>query len=178
MKSTQKFLCYSLALVGAALIFSAGCKKGDNVTNYNTTREPTVIGPSPAALSGTVVYTAGGAISMSLAGAQDGIALAGASSVTTVGFDVYATGISTTAGATSTVAYGTANNPIAITATVPTGYMQTGSFSASLSTTASYAALSPCVTGGGTITWVVRSFATNAQGTGKSLTTTTIVTVN
>ena len=48
MKSTKKFLCYSLALIGAALIFTVGCKKGDtgpagaNGSTGSTSSKPVV----------------------------------------------------------------------------------------------------------------------------------------
>ena len=177
MKSTKKFLCYSLALVGAALIFSAGCKKGDIIINTYGATIPTLSNPSPLHLSGTSIYTAG-PISMSLANVLDVVANMGASSVTAVGFLISASGLTTTGGTTVTWSAGTPGSNVTtggITVTAPSGTgALSGSFSSSLSTTASYAALSQCVT----ITWVVQSFATNNSGSAISAASTTITTVH
>ncbi len=171
MKSTKKFLCYSLALVGAALIFSVGCKKTTtNTYPVYSTQIPTLANPSPLAIGTT----------FSAAAADDAVALMGASSITSIGFNVYAWGVTTTTNPV-TLTWGTAASPMQITATVPTGYLGTGAFNASLSTTASYGALSPVLTAAGSsgvVTWVVQSFATNANGTVVSLTPTVFSTTN
>ena len=179
MKSTQKFLCYSLALVGAALMFSVGCKKGDTVAGptypiYNT-QVPTLglQQPKQVVLSGGLNTVAPGSLSFSTAGALDLIAAFGASTPTT-GFYVYAWGVTTTTNPV-TLTWGSAAAPMTIGAASATALGV--DFSAALSTTASYAALSPCVTGSGTVTWVVTSFATNSSGTVTSALSTTIKTV-
>ena len=93
MKSTQKFLCYSLALVGAALIFSAGCKKGDNVTNTTVvaSQKPVLYGAvsvtAAAGLLGTApaIMVLNGPLSSSVT-ATIALAITGTTSPTIVGF--------------------------------------------------------------------------------------------
>lgn len=164
MKSTQKFLCYSLALVGAALIFSAGCKKGDVIKagDIIANQKPVLNYPNGPSLTGTTSATVQ---------ASDNVALAGSSSITALGFNYVATAISWT-GATTPTAFTTPFNG-SVTVTV----MQQGAFSSTLysvSNTALVAALSGSVT----VTWVVRSFVTNGAGTTYSALTNTITTTN
>lgn len=163
MKSTQKFLCYSLALVGAALIFSAGCKKGDNVINT------TVVASQIPVLNtdGPQVSTGGAS---NTAAVTDTIASIGSSSVTTVGFHYTATAISFTGSTTPTYTG-------SVTAVVPTGTAGRGAFTATLYKAAMSSSLSGTIYAEGLL-WKVSSFATNAAGTIRSAVTNTITTTN
>ena len=160
MKSTQKFLCYSLALVGAALMFSVGCKKADNVTNTTV-----VASQKPVFNTGGISVSIGGASNTAVV--TETIAYIGSSSVTAVGFNFTATGA--VSGSVTPTSYAGS-----VTATVPTGTLGVGSFSATLLTAAAATALS----GSTIITWYVSSYATNGTGTTYSALTYTITTTN
>jgi len=163
MKSTQKFLCYSLALVGAALMFSVGCKKADNVTNT------TVIASQKPSLNYDGLTATTGATSSTLV-ASHALASIGSSSVTVVGFNYTASSISYTGSVTPTYTG-------SVTAVVPTGTLGTGAFTASLYTSAAAAALSNTLANGAVV-WIFSSFATNSAGTTDSGLTKTVSTVN
>lgn len=154
MKSTQKFLCYSLALVGAALIFTASCKKdGDTIISQQ----------NPVLNTNGFVVSTGG--TSATAAATDTLASAGSSAVTEAGFRFTATAVSYTGSTTPTYTG-------ASTATVPTSVSST--FSANLLTPAAASALSRSIG----LTWVVSSYATNSNGTTLSASTKTITTSN
>ena len=168
MKSTQKFLCYSLALVGAALMFSVGCKKADNVTNTTI-----IASQNPSLNSGGLSATGGTGALSATATAYDVVANMGSSSLTVVGFNYVVSALSWTTGAAVTPTYtGT------LTMTGPAA--GTGAFSTTLTVPAtafaSGGALSGTVFDGtGDLSWKIGSFATNATGTAYSA---VFVTVN
>lgn len=159
MKSTQKFLCYSLALVGAALMFSVGCKKADNVTNTTV-----IASQNPSLNSGGLTATGG----INTPTAYDVVANMGSSSLTVVGFNYVVSALSWTTGAAVTPTYtGT------LTMTGPAA--GTGAFSTTLTVPAtalaSGGALSGTVDG---LSWEIGSFATNATGTAYSAVSVTV----
>lgn len=159
MKSTQKFLCYSIALVGAALILSAGCKK-DCAPSTTTV----VASTKPSLNFGSLTLT--GASSATVV-ASEILASIGSSSVTVVGFNFAATG--TITGSLSSVTY-----TGSVTSTIPGGANGAGAFTDTLLTPAALAALSGSIT----ITWSVSSYATNSVGTTTSSSAVTLTTIN
>lgn len=170
MKSTQKFLCYSLALVGAALMFSVGCKKADNVINTTT-----IASQNPSLNSGGLTATGGTGALSATATAYDVVANMGSSSLTVVGFNYVVSALSWTTGAAVTPTYtGT------LTMTGPAA--GTGAFSTTWATLtvpatafASGGALSGTVFDGtGDLSWKIGSFATNATGTAYSAVSVTV----
>ncbi len=162
MKSTKKFLCYSLALVGAALIFSVGCKKTTTTTtNIVAAQVPVLTVGSP---------TFNGSSSATLV-AQDMIQSMGSSSITVVGFNYTARALTYT-GSTTPTYTGT------VTASIPTGTAGTGAFTASLFTSAAATALSMTAAGANNVVWMVSSYATNGAGTTYSALTNTVTTTN
>ena len=163
MRPAQKFLCYSLTLVGAALIFSVGCKKTTTAGNN------TVAGQLPVLIVGGLTVTATGGSSATLV-AGDFIQNIGSSSLVQVGFTYTATAVTYTGGTTPTCKQ-------AVTATIPQGLAGTGAFTASLSITqALIHGLSGTI--GNNLTWVVWSYATNGTGTIVSALSATITTTN
>ena len=168
MKSTQKFLCYSLALVGAALIFSAGCKKGDNVINTTI-----IASQNPSLNSGGLTATGGTQALSATATAYDVVANMGSSSLTVVGFNYVVSALSWTTGAGADTPTYTGT----LTMTGPAA--GTGAFSTTLTVPATAFAsggeLSGTVFDGtGDLSWKIGSFATNATGTAYSAVSVTV----
>jgi hypothetical protein len=177
MKSTQKFLFYSLFLTGAALVFSIGCKK----TTIGPATYPNVAPAfKPVLNTGSSNPLLAGATSNTI-NATDWVASTGSTSVTAVGFYFMAVG-SVSGGATPTMFPATASmTNTSSWASITGTTVQIGAFSTSLGaitptglTTTAIAALS----GSTTVTWYVQSFATNGNGTTTSALTQTIQTTN
>jgi Na+-transporting NADH:ubiquinone oxidoreductase subunit NqrB len=168
MKSTQKFLLYSLVLAGTAIVFSMGCKKttvDGPVYPVPATQQPVLnTGSNNPALTGTTSGTIN---------ATDWVASAGTASVTIAGFNFIAVGSSGSATPTVYPATASVTNTASWQA-ITTTAVQLGAFSSSLGTAAALAALS----GSTTITWYVQSYVTSSAGTTKSALTQTIQTVN
>lgn len=156
MKSTQKFLCYSLALVGAALMFSVGCKKGDTVAGptYVNAQKPSLNGGS-----GGLTATGGTSTTVT---AQDYVSNMGSSSLTQVGFTYQVSAVSWTTGAAVTPTYtGT------VTMTGPAA--GTGAFSTTFAIPAGVFATDGALSGtvftstNPDLKWNIGSFATNSN---------------
>lgn len=179
MKSTQKFLCYSLLLVGAAIVFSIGCGKDKLVPGA------TVYQAQPSINYGGLSATGGGSTSNTVV-ASDFISSIGSSVVTAAGFKVMAVGIALTptgvGPGTMTITYPTGASLSSLStwasvgATSATGSTSftTGAISANLGTAAAFAALS----GSTSITWYVQTYVTNAVGTTTSASSATVQTVH
>lgn len=179
MKSTQKFLCYSLLLVGAAIVFSIGCGKDKLVPGA------TVYQSQPSINYGGLSVTGNGSTSNTVV-ASDVISNLGSAAVTAAGFKVMAVGVALTptgvGPGTRTITYPTGaslsnlSTWASVGATSATGSTSftTGAISANVGTAAAMTALS----GSTSITWYVQSYVTNSVGTTTSASSVTVQTVN
>lgn len=141
MKSTQKFLCYSLALVGAALIFTASCKKGDDGAPGSNAMA------TPMVLDATIIGTASTSNTLRT---QSVLVSWGSAKPTEVGFDYSVASITNTV--TGSITFSTIPAPQDVFQTAD------GQFSASaLAGGLTYTANSA-------VTWTITPFAKNSAG--------------